>query len=457
MEEKTPAAEEASKLKWNQHAIEDDIEYVGPLSYRHFKVIGWALLVVKLILPPITLATKLDAGIAEMLALPLGLAELVSPLSVFFLLVASFSQLLVRGDYKKQMISYGAASLVIIVAFNLLYHRYIVSSVDAFVGNRDETLAICDAVFASISSTGFLAFNVFIDLFLCTCVMFFLNYTPTKYFTGEKLKWFRYCAALPAIYELVCMFLKLQVNSGHFHASITFFPFLPTKPPMMFFVLCAMIVYQTVLERRFCHEGRTHEEYLAYVGTNRNCWQFAKFAAIACLVGGIIDAVVGYTALANDPKGGVEAVVAIWSGGSWEAFRDVINKYLTAGFGGSLDLVVFAPIMLLFNYRKTYKNTLVEMVIPVTAITVLFVLYLEGALFVMGEVGRFVKEDLPQITAQVTPVVTKMLEDAEREYASAANNEDVKKLLKELGVEEEAPASGSSSSSAPAASSASAQ
>lgn len=33
-------AGKTSRVKWNQHAIEDDIKYRGPLSYRHFKIIG---------------------------------------------------------------------------------------------------------------------------------------------------------------------------------------------------------------------------------------------------------------------------------------------------------------------------------------------------------------------------------------------------------------------------------
>ena len=183
--------EKAAKVKWNQHTLEDDIEYRGPLSYRHFKIIGWLLLVMKLLLPPLTLASKIDPGIQEALATPLGIMELITPLSVFFLLIASFSQLLIKKDYKKQMIVYGAAALAIIIVFELLYHRYIVSSVDGFVQNRDESLAICDAIFSSINPSGYVTFNVFIDLFLCTFVMFFLNYEPTKYFEGDKIKWFR--------------------------------------------------------------------------------------------------------------------------------------------------------------------------------------------------------------------------------------------------------------------------
>ena len=52
-------AEKAPKLKWNQHAEGDDVSYLGPLSYRHFKIIGWLLLVIKLLLPPIALVAKI--------------------------------------------------------------------------------------------------------------------------------------------------------------------------------------------------------------------------------------------------------------------------------------------------------------------------------------------------------------------------------------------------------------
>lgn len=435
-------SEEAPKLTWNQYAIEDDIEYRGPLSYRHFKIIGWLLLVVRLIIPPITLATKMDPSLAVALSTPLGTMEFLAPLSVFFLLIASFSQLLIRKDYARQLLVNGGISLAIIVVFNLLYHRYVVSSVDVFVGNRDETLALCDAVFSSLSPAGFITFNVFLDLFLCCCVMFFLNYEPKRFFVGDRRKWFRCLAILPVLFEIICLWLKLQAHSGDFHMPISLFPFLPTKPPLMFLAVCAMIVYQTMLERRFCEGGRTHEEYVAYLDTNRNSWQFAKFAAITCLAAGIADLAIAYAAVAIDPNGGVGVIVALWeeSGETW--FYDVVNKYLNAGFGGSVQLVLFAPIMLLFNCRKTYKNTLVELAIPAASIALLLFLYLEGGLFVMGEIARFVREDLTAIVQeQVLPEVYKMLEEAGSEYVltAAANDKDVQLLLQEMNALETAP------------------
>ena len=50
-----------------------------------------------------------------MLAVPLSIMEFIAPLSVFFLLMASLSQLLVAKNYKQQMISNGGAALAIIV------------------------------------------------------------------------------------------------------------------------------------------------------------------------------------------------------------------------------------------------------------------------------------------------------------------------------------------------------
>ena len=76
-------AEKASKLKWNQHAASDDISYLGPLSYRHFKIIGWLLLVIKLLLPPIALVAKIDPTVGDSLATPLGVLELITPLRAF--------------------------------------------------------------------------------------------------------------------------------------------------------------------------------------------------------------------------------------------------------------------------------------------------------------------------------------------------------------------------------------
>ena len=421
-------AETLAKLKWNEHPIRDDIRYHGPLTYRHFKIIGWLLFVVKMIIPPLKLAAKAAPAAAEALAVPLSIMELVAPLSVFFLLIASMSQLLVKQDYKKQMLVNGGAALAIVLVFELLYHRYIVGSVDAFVEDRAQTLALCNALFSSINPMGFVTFNVFLDLFLCTCVMFFLNYEPTKVFVGDRRKWFRCFAILPVLYELACLWLKLQANSGEFHTPISFFPFLTTKPPMMFFVFCAMVVYQTTLEKRFCKAGRTHEEFEAYLETNRSSWQFAKFSAIACLVAGLADLIIIAVAVAGE----LNASMTVFSSLSDEAqelwFYNMVNKYANAGFGGSVDLLFFVPIMLLFDYKKTYKNTLVEMAIPAGAIILLVVIFLEGGLFGMHALASVAKKQiLPQIGEMLA--ATENAEGAGGAEGSAEDEAEIDALL----------------------------
>ncbi len=434
------------KLKWNQHPADDDITFLGPLSYRHFKIIGWMLLVAKLIIPPLRLGSQLDPGTAEMLAVPLSIMEFITPLSVFFLLMASLSQLLVAKNYKQQMISNGGAALAIIVVFELLYHRYIVGSVDSFVLDHVQSMAICNSVFSQLNPLGFITFNVFIDLFLCTCVMFFLNYKPKKYFLGDKLKWFRCLAVLPVIYEVVCLWIKLYANIGDFRVPISFFPFLPTKPPMMFFVFCAMIVYMTVLERRFCKDGRTHEEYEQYLTTNRSSWHFAKFAAIACLIAGVLDTIIALTAIIGDLNSAADQLASIPPQTRQIVFTAIINKYINAGFGGASDLMFFAPIMLLFNYKKTYEDTTVEIYIPISAVVLLIFAYLEIGLVAMGALGDFSrKEILPQINAIAEAY----------EAASNETDEYIASLLDMSSSSQESSSDASSSSSQSATSDAS--
>lgn len=416
-----------ARLRWNQHPVGDDIDYRGPLTYRHFKIIGWMLLVLHLLVPLLQLGMSLDPFLTGTLAVPISILEILTPLSVFFLLIASMSQLITTGNYIKQMLTNGGATLGIILVFELIYHRYIVGTVDAFVGNRLESLSMINGVFSAINPAGFMTFNVFLDLFLCTTVLFFLNYEPQRFFVGERLKWFRCLVALPIIYELVCLWLKLMANSGDFHLPLSVFPFLTAKPPMMFFVFCAMVIYQATRERRFCADGRTHEEYQAFLGTNRDSWQFARFSAIVCLIAGTLDFIIVIVAVVGEISVNAEMLSTLSGDDLSLFFNGLVNKYINAGFGGSVDLLFLAPIMLLFNYRKTYKNTTIELAIPLVSIVALLFIYLEAGLIAMGMLAGIVKEEvMPQIVELME--LFKETDDATDDMT----DEDVDALLEEL-------------------------
>lgn len=56
---------------------------------------------------------------------------------------------------------------------------------EVFLGSHAAAAESIKEIIAK-SSTGFISFNIFIDLTLCTLVMFFINYNPKKYFQGKK-------------------------------------------------------------------------------------------------------------------------------------------------------------------------------------------------------------------------------------------------------------------------------
>ena len=440
---------EAKRLKWNEHPIEDDIKYRGKLSYRHFKIIGWALFVLKMLTPLLKLAITFAPNMADAITLPLNIIDFVAPLSVFFLLMASFAQLLTKGNYAKQMLINGGSALGIALLFELLYHRYMVGAVDAFVGDRLVSLDICNWVFSMANPMGFATFNIFLDLFLTTCVVFFLNYTPQKYFQGDKLKFFRAMVALPIIYEFVSIALKVMANSGDFALPISIFPFLTAKPPMMFFVFLAVVIYMKTREGRFCKAGRTHEEYVAYLNTNRSRFDFAKFTAIMCLIAGLIDGGIALFAIISDFNSNAALLETMTPEAKDIFLTNIFYKYLNAGFGGAADLVTFAPVMLLFDYTRTYENTTVEMAIPLGAIVVLVFIYLEAFLFGIGAAATFVKGAIAPVIEQIEPI----LDDPEIMKQIEDGTLDVEALLAGLMGEEgmallEGDTSGAASSAA---------
>ena len=49
----------------------------------------------------------------------------------------------------------------------------------------EDVLPVMTALFRSASPGGFIAFNLFIDLFMCTLFMFFLNARPKSVLTGK--------------------------------------------------------------------------------------------------------------------------------------------------------------------------------------------------------------------------------------------------------------------------------
>ena len=86
------------RLKIHETTLENDIRYRGPLSPTHFKILGWLCIVIAQVAALIRLAGRIDAGIAASSASWLNALDNIAALSLPFLLIVNFAQLLNAHD-----------------------------------------------------------------------------------------------------------------------------------------------------------------------------------------------------------------------------------------------------------------------------------------------------------------------------------------------------------------------
>lgn len=347
----------------------NDLKYRGPLTYQHFRILGWIFLAIGQIAVIISLKNKLSdqevRSFGEILRTVFSLlGEIATPL----FLLANFSQILTAsGNFKKLLVKFGALSGAAIVGFTIVYERYAVGilSIGSTRSKAHEVIA------SFFSGESFVAFNLFLDLFLCTLVMFFLEYRPKKYFTGNKLIIFRLFAIIPIIYELTSLILKILASVHYITIPVGLFPFLTTKPPFEFVVFVALALFIKRRERKFIKNGKTIEEYNEFLGTNANSWHFSVHSAIIMAVAAILDLITAVAVLLiySAKYTGAEAE---------EMMTEGLELILKCGFGSSLMLIGIAPVMLLFSYNRKPKNEKLDKLIPLIGLGLMAIVYIEG-------------------------------------------------------------------------------
>ena len=363
------------RIKLHEVSLEEDIKYRGPLSYRHFRIIGWICIAISQVCVLLGLATKLSPDLELSLGLLPTILSYIASLSIPLLLLASFSVILGSGNgYKRQLMTMGGAAAAIIVLFELFMFRYIVGTIGHVLGSRETAKELVDSV-TSGGSSPFLSFNLFVDVVMCILFAYFLIYQPAKGLSGKKLWIFRSCALIPVFYEIASFILKAMAVYGHIKIPTALFPFLTTKPPMMFLVFVVLAFYIKNRERRFCKNGRTHKEYQAFLKTNRNSWNFSVFTAKVLAIAGALDFILLIIYTVVLAAGDLEPVQAA-------EYQGIIDYYLAQamelGLGKSVMLAPFAPVVLLFSYTRTYKNTFIDLLIPIGGVVLIIFVYLEG-------------------------------------------------------------------------------
>jgi hypothetical protein len=208
---------------------------------------------------------------------------------------------------------------------------------------------------------------------------------------------------------------------------------------MTFVLFVALALFVKTRELRFRRNGKTHEEYRAFLKTNRNSWNFSVFLAIMLVIVSLLDfvavmgfslnevvqtaapivsvnsteatpaypaATVGRTAVASLPAHSALSPVATpeapaTPGEGDEALRQAQDSAakealvqesidtgmriaLAVGFGGSVGLIFLAPLVLLFSYTRRPKNPMLDLLIPVAGIALILLVYLEGTHQLLG-------------------------------------------------------------------------
>ena len=319
------------RLKIHETTLENDIRYLGPLNYQHFKLLGWLCIVISQVAVIVRMGGRLDPGYAESSASLLSALGYIVDLALPFLLIASFAQILnTDRGYGRQLLVNGAAAAGICALTYLVFYRYIVGDLAAVLEDPAEALPFVKSALGLVTPCGFLAFNIFVDLFLCSLTMVFLNYNPRHVFTGKARIVFRLLALLPIAYEVGCMLLKMRTAKGLVQLPLWTYPLLTTKPPMTFALFLALVLFVKTRELRFRRHGKTHEEYRAFLKTRRNSLNFSVFLAIMLVIVSILDIVVVLGFSVNEAvhtvAAGIAAILLVYLEGTHQLLPSCPSK-----------------------------------------------------------------------------------------------------------------------------------
>ena len=353
---------------------ENDIRFNPPLSYRHFKLIAWVLLVLaqlKIVLDKFSPDSASTAGHKAVSFMVDTFAGFAVPLLLISCLAVIMNG---QDNYKRMILKNAGLSVLLFLLTLFVYERYFMRIATAMMGGDKDGGAMYLQKFVSQKTEhGFLAFNIFIDLLLCTLTMFFINYTPQKVFTGRKIIIFRSFIIFPIAYEVGSIILKILTTEDEIRLPIYLFPLLTTKPPVCFLMFISIACFFKRRERKFLKNGKTKDEYQEYLKTNYNAMQVSKVFIKRIIVFAVLDlsllaVIAAFEMVMNNVNTENEAATYLSLDRAW-----------SWGFGNTAELVMIIPLLLLFSYTKKHKSIIVDIIIPISGIVLIVLIYFDGA------------------------------------------------------------------------------
>jgi len=374
------------RKRLHEISLETDIKYVGPLSEREFRILGWVCLAFAQIAILMQTGQSMNPALAVRFNKVGAIVTTLSSMALPFLLIANFAAILNnREEYKRQIL----VNLTFLVLFGglflLVFYHYGVGLVAIIANNRAEALRAIKEALADTHGKKYISFNIFVDLFLCSLISFFMFYRPKKALKKWEYVLFRLAVILPIGYEAGTIYLKYLAHVSRVIIPIWLYPALPVKPPMTFFLFIILAIFMKTREIRFCKYGRSYDEYQLFLQTRRNSLHFSIFASISAFLAGIVDtAIYAIFTVTEIEKMGIGASAI-------DTFTPVINKL---GFGESIGLIFFAPILLLFSYNKKTASKTVMALIPVAGVVLIILIYLQGAYQLLNQLPVFLSDKL---------------------------------------------------------------
>ena len=372
-----------NKISIYDRNASNDIRYRGPLSYRHLQIMGWFGISFLVLHTLIELGIMIDPNQPKWVLSLNAVASVVSEFALPLFLFANFAILLDRKKtFKAQLLKFGGLSLLVVILFLLVTEHYILEVGTAIAGDKAGVQAQIDGYFLSRIRTGSLSFNLFVDMFLCTLLLFFLEYTPRKVFTGKKRYLFRMFALIPVVYEAGSLVIRILAYYRMISPPLIVYPLLTTKPPMSFVLFVILVLFIKIRELRFRKRGKTKQEYMEFTKTRLNSLQFSVFSSIMILVTGVIDLIllIGFSAFDIVVKNmDHPEQVKNASEQALEEMSMVSARGVTGwGIGLHSTMIFIIPIILLFSYTRNHKNPKADIAIPIGGILLAVFVGIEG-------------------------------------------------------------------------------
>ena len=337
---------------------EQDIKYLGPLSYRYLRIIAWLAFIVGQV-ALISMLTDKFTGFNFLGDFGQKAFSFVSGLSTPLFVIASFGMVLNhRKSFLNLLLTYGAAFLGIGLGMTVFYYRYI-SGLFIKLGAPPIVLEIVTPFLGAKSEI-----NVFADLFSFLLFNFFISYTP-RVLENKNILWFRFLSIVPVLFVVSSYVLRVLGSMDILHLPYFVYPFLTTKPPLVFVIFAIVTLWIKNRERLFLSLGANKEEYQKFLLTRRNSLSFSIKLSVLITIFSIIDLLVYF-------------IVAMISSSAGATTEEAVAFTQVFGIGQCAALLLAVPFILLYSYTKNHKNTLIDIFIPVGGIALTAIVYIES-------------------------------------------------------------------------------